>query len=355
MKVAVVGAGLIGLGIAWRAAGCGLRVVVFDSNPQRAASRVGAGLLIPAGGRVSHENLLLRRASARLYPRFVAELEEQTGIDCGYNPCGLLTLCPSESAAEGLEGCLRGLGVEVQRLDRAACLQREPALSLPGPVGLVTQDHQVDPERLLAALRRGGELYGAELVEEEVIAVEPDSVSTAAARFSFDRVVVAAGAWAQALTGLPIFPVKGEVLHLAAPPGLLRGNLRVQGEDLYVANRGDGRLVVGSTEAEVGFDLEVTAVAELLARVRVYLPALQESQVLEGRAGLRPKVADGLPLLGELDGLLIAAGHHRNGILLTPITAAEITKLLLGAEINELIAPFAPGREIYDRRKMRQP
>lgn len=355
MRVAVVGGGLIGLGIAWRLAQRRCRVTVFDCHPERAASRVGAGILMPAGGRVSHDQLLLKRASAELYPDFVEELESLTGLAAGYRACGMLTVAFEPGAQEALEGlatCLTGLGVTVERLTAAECRQREPALSESVAGGLVTPDHQVDPERLLDALQGACAGAGVEFLAEEVTAVKRDSVLAVQAR-EFDRVVVAGGAWLSRLLELPVFPVKGEVVHLRTRPGLLNGNLRLQKEDTYLANRGDGRVVVGSTEEEVGFDQTVTAVTQLHRRAARLVPELAQAEVLGGRAGLRPKVADGLPLLGEFHGVVVAGAHHRNGILLTPITAQVVTDLVCRSEVLELARPFSPERHIFDRRKER--
>lgn len=353
MKLIVVGAGLVGLSIAWRAAARGIEVTVVDDAWDRAASRVGAGLLIPAGGRVSHRHLQLRAASAERYPGFVEELLAETGLCSGYNPCGTLTLAyqsGAEAALDGLGGCLKGLGVDCQRLTADQCLELEPALSPEIGGGLLTPDHQVDPERMLLALKEACLGRIVSFIQERAARVESKLVCLAGGRrLSGDRVVVAAGAWARELVELDIFPVKGEVLHLQGPE-LVGRNLRVQREDLYVANRGDGRLVIGATEQEQGFDESRTGRELLLQRALRLLPDLKGHEVTDHRVGFRPKVADGLPLIGEFRGVVVAGAHYRNGILLAPVTADLVTEYLVEERVPELMEPFSPEREIKDRR-----
>lgn len=355
MKVVVVGGGLIGMGVAWRAAARGLDVCLLDDAPERAASRVGAGLLIPAGGRISRNHLALRMASATRYPSFVEELLAETGLDSGYNPCGTLTVAyppKADAALDGLHGCLVGLGVDSQRLDTNQSQIREPALAGSVVGGLVTPDHQVDSHKLLLALEEACLGRNVEFVSERALAVTEHSVTLGNGQLlDCDRVVVATGAWISDLLELPVYPVKGEVLELRGPH-ILKGNLRLQKQDLYVANRGDGRLVIGSTEEEVGFEATPKGHEVLLHRARQLLPALVDFEVTDHRVGFRPKVADGLPLLGEYEGIVVAGAHYRNGILLAPITADLISDYLVSGETSELMKPFTPTRAIKDRRQL---
>lgn len=322
VKVLIVGGGLIGLSIAWRAAQKGMQVQLVDAPTPHAASRVGAGLLIPAGGRVSPHHLALRTASAEMFPYIVAELEELTGMNCGYNTCGLLTVAynpGADASVDGLANCLRGLGVAVERLDREGCLQKEPGLSEKVAAGFYSDDHQIDPEKFALALKEAGRRQGVEFIEGRVVSVAPRGLTLQGGEhFSADRVVVAAGAWLAKLLSLPVFPVKGEVVHLRGKPGLVRHNLTLRREDLYIANRGDGRYVVGATEEEAGFDEMTTATDLLFEKARALVPALAKCARLDSRVGFRPKVGDGLPLLGEFKEIVVAGAHYRNGILLTP-------------------------------------
>lgn len=357
MKVVIVGGGLIGLSISWRAALRGVQVTVVEPGNTRAASRVGAGLLIPAGGRISRNHLRLRCASAEMYPAFVAELEEETGLSCGYLACGTMTLAyppDANQALDGMHNCLRGLGVVCERLSTEQCRELEPALGAEVEGGLLTADHQVDPEKLLAALESACLKRGVEFVHQAAVSLSPTEVCLKNDSVQGDRVVVAAGAWIEELVPLPVYPVKGEVVHLRGPL-LLNRNMKLQREDLYVAHRGDGRLVVGASEEEVGFDQTGRARDELLENAYRLLPALKTFELTDHRVGFRPKVADGLPLLGEYKGVLVAGAHYRNGILLTPVTSSLMTELLVSGEQPELMKPFSPEREIKDRREVHNP
>jgi glycine oxidase len=353
MKVLIVGGGLIGLGIAWRAAQKGMQVQLVDAPSRHAASRVGAGLLIPAGGRVSPHHLALRTASAEMFPSVVAELEELTGLDCGYNACGLLTVAyepGADASVDGLANCLRGLGVAVERLDREGCLKKEPGLSKNVAAGFYSDDHQIDPEKFAAALREAGRRLGVEYLEGRVTSVASRGLTLQGGEhLGADRVVVATGAWLAQLLSLPVFPVKGEVIYLKGKPGLIRHNLTLRREDLYIANRGDGRYVVGATEEEAGFNERLTAGDHLFEKACALVPALGKCARLDARVGFRPKVGDGLPLLGEHEEIVVAGAHYRNGILLTPITAKLIADYLESGETTELMEPFTPDRDCRHR------
>lgn len=350
MKVLVLGGGLIGLGIAWRAAQKGMSVQLVDAPDPRAASRVGAGLLIRAGGRISAHHLALRNASADLFPPLVRELEELTGLDCGYNPCGLLTVAfepGAQDSVQGLANCLRGLGVPVETLSGSGCLKREPALSERVAAGFYSDDHQVDPEKLGAALRVACDRSGVERLQGRVASLsERGGRLHDGTRLQAERVVVATGSWLGELLSLPVFPVKGEVIHLQGEPNLLRHNLTLRREELYLANRGGGRYAVGSTEEAVGFEDSVTATGTLFEKITTLVPALGKANILDSRVGFRPKVGDGLPLLGEFKGLVVAGAHYRNGILLTPITAQLITEFLETGSMPELMKSFDPCRNL---------
>jgi glycine oxidase len=351
--VAVIGAGVIGLTIAWRAAQRGMRVTLLDrGEPGGGASWVAAGMLAPVTeARLTELPLLeLGVASARLYSDLVLELREQTGIDPGYERCGTLVVARDRDDAEALERELevhRRLGLPVARLRPSEARRLEPALAPTTRLALeVEDDHAIDPRRLTAALVRACAQSGVELRTSTPV----ESIEQLAA----DQVVVAAGAWADALGGIPdearvpIHPVKGQLLRLHDPagPGLLRRVLRTGGG--YLVPRGDGRYVLGATMEERGFDTTVTAGAmfELLRDAIEVVPGVSELVVDELVAGLRPATADGLPAIGpgSLKGLHWAVGHYRNGILLAPITAQLILSALEGEELPAVAAPFAPAR-----------
>lgn len=365
--VLVIGGGLIGLGIAWRAALAGLPVSVVDQAPTRGASWVGAGLLAPVTEvHYGEEPLLeLNLASASRFPSFVAELEELTGQDTGYRENGLLVVAKDRDDQAGLDELHRyqqKLGLEVERLSGRECREREPMLAPDIRGGLlVGGDHQVDTRRLAGALLEACRRSGVRLVAEMVTDLRVESNRITGVELGngqeegADRVVLAAGCWSAQIGGVgpevaPVRPVKGQLLQLRGPADFLHHNLRaiVKGSDVYVANRGDGRLVAGATVEEMGFDTGVTAgaVYTILRDLSQVLPGVWELELTETLAGLRPGSPDNAPLLGPAgpDGLVVATGHYRNGILLTPITADTITELLSTGRVPELIGPFSPAR-----------
>jgi len=367
--VAIIGGGAIGLSIGLRAAQRGLRVVVLErGEPGRGTSWVAAGMLAPvAEARLVEQSLLeLSLAAAAGYPRFVEQLRATSGADPGYLSCSTLFVARDRDEAEALERELelrRGLGLAVERLRASAARVLEPALTPSLRLALeVHGDHAIDPRKLTAALtaalaRAGGELRAGAAVE----GVETDSsgrvegVGLAGGELvPAAQVVIAAGAWAGGLGGIPegarvpIHAVKGQILRLRDPsgPGLLSRVVRIAGG--YIVPRGDGRYVLGATMEERGFDTTVTAgaVFELLREAIELVPGASELVIDELCAGLRPTTPDNAPAIGPgaLPGLHWAVGHHRNGILLAPITAELVLAGLLGEEPPPLAERFLPTR-----------
>jgi glycine oxidase len=340
--VAVIGGGVIGLSVAWTAARRGLSVTVFDRGPLGAgASHVAAGMLAPVTEADAGEPALLRAGleSALRWPSFAAELEAAAGAPAGYRRCGTLVVARDADEAEALErerALREQLGLAVTRLLGSEARRREPGLAPGVRAALdVPDDHAVDPRALVDALALACERAGVALRPGEAVA---DPVTLRAG-----RVVVASGAWA----GAPVRPVKGQILRLRDPdgPGLLERVIRY--EHGYIVPRGDGRYVLGATMEERGFDTTVTAggVRELLAEAQLLVPGLDDLVLEETAAGLRPGTPDNGPLVGaDAAGLVWAAGHHRNGILLAPWTADAIAGLLAGEPLPESAAAFAPGR-----------
>jgi glycine oxidase len=249
----------------------------------------------------------------------------------------------------------------VERLRGRDCRQLEPGLapSVRGGI-LAAGDHQVDNRALVAALLAACEKAGVRCVERRVAAVRVEGervrgvVVAGGQPLDAGTVVIAAGCWSATLPGLPpglvppVRPVKGQLLHLRGPGDSLLCQRNVRGLDVYVVSRGDGRVVVGATVEEHGFETAVTAggVHDLLRAAVEVLPEVSELELTETVAGLRPGSPDNAPLIGpcDLDGLLMASGHYRNGILLVPVTADAIAGVLAGGPVPELIAPFLPGR-----------
>ncbi len=365
--VAVIGAGVIGLAVAWRAAQRGMTVTVIDPSPGSGASSAAAGMLAPVTElHYAERDLLdLTLDSAARYPEFVTELESATGLDVGYRRCGTVSVgwMGSDLAAlRDLAEFQRALALTVETLTAAELRRLEPLLApgLPGGV-LVTGDHQVEPPALVAALRTGATFAGAQLVEQRVASLRVDSETVVGvdladgSAITAGETVVACGAWA-ALLDLPgdvelaVRPVKGQTLHLSGDPGALSHVVRgeVRGAPVYLVPRSDGRLVIGASSEEAGFDLRPRAgvVHDLLRDAQALLPSVAEMELVGVRTGLRPGTPDNSPLLGRagVDGLVIATGHHRNGVLLTPVTADGVADLLETGTAPTAWKPFDPLR-----------
>lgn len=361
---AVVGGGVIGLSVAWRAARRGVAVTVIDPEPGRGASWAAAGMLAPVTEAEFGEDTLLRLnlASAAIYPTFVDELKVASGRDPGYARCGTLLIARDSDDVAQLErllGLQRSLGLEAERLPGRACRSLEPSLATTTRAGiLVEEDHQIDNRALIVALLAACEEAGITLLRESVERVEFSGGRVTGVRCSgglvvgAPQVVLAPGCWVTDLLGLPpeamppVRPIKGQLLHLRGPARL--ASRIVRGLDVYIVPRPDGRVVVGATVEERGFDATVTAgaVHELLRRAYELVPGITELELTETTVGLRPGSPDNAPMIGRssLDGLLIATGHHRNGILLAPVTADAIAELLVTGSTPEEIAPFSPQR-----------
>jgi glycine oxidase len=366
--VAVVGGGVIGLAVGWRAAQRGLSVIVLErAEPGAGASHVAAGMIAPISEASPKEQSLLRLslASASAYPGFVDDLREASAVDPGYLGCGTLAAARDRDEAEALERELSmrtGLGLPVRRLRASEARRLEPGLAPAVRLALdVPDDHVIDPRALTAALgealrRAGAELRtGCEVAEVLVADGRAHGIRVAAGdEVAAAQVVVAAGVWSSSLEGIPedarvpLRPVKGQTLQMHDPtgPGLLTRVLRMSPG--YVVPRGDGRYVLGATMEERGFDTTITAGAifEQLRDAIELIPGIAELVIDELVAGLRPTTPDNAPVLGPsaLEGLLWATGHYRHGILLAPITAEILARALTGAQPHELAGPFGAAR-----------
>lgn len=352
----VVGGGAIGLACAWRLAQRGLSVLVAERDrPGAGASGVAAGMLAPVTEAEFGEEALLRAnlASAAAWPGFAAELAEVTGMATGYRESGALVVAADRDDAEELRrlhAFQERLGLGAEWLAPRAARRLEPRLS-PRIGGAIhaPQDHQVDPGALVVALASAAERAGAEIAcGLDVTAVETGAVDTAAGRIAADRVVIAAGCWSGALAEVPVRPVKGQVLHCNTRGGERLCERLVRTPRCYVVDRGDGRVVIGATVEERGFDTDVTAegVFRLLEAAREVLPDVEELTFEGAAAGLRPGTPDNLPLVGpaETDGVVLATGHYRNGVLLAPLTANAVAAAVLGEEPPDEAVALSPAR-----------
>ncbi len=368
----VVGGGVIGTAIAWRAAAAGRGVVLIDPERADGASLVAAGMLAPVSESMFGEDALLRLnlLAVRRFPSFAAELEQRTGRAVGLRQEGTLAVAydPGDHAALlRLTEFRRSVGLAAAELDRRAIRKLEPFLAPEVRGGaLFDGDWSVDNRRYLAALGQAARHAGTRIVPGRVtgIVARDGQVSGVALAgdgpaISCATVVVAAG-WASAgIAGLPgrlpeaVRPVKGQLLRLrlpAAMPPVLSHTVRavVRGTDVYLVPRANGELVVGATQEERGPDRTVTAGAmhDLLRDAISVLPVISELVLAETCAGLRPGTLDNGPVVGPTGpaGLLLATGHYRNGILLSAVTADAVLAWLTGRPPAAEWAPFTPDR-----------
>lgn len=367
-NVAIIGAGVIGLGIAWRLAMRGVPVAVFDKGACGAgASHAAAGMLAACAEAEPGEEALvtLGRASQARWPAFAAELKQASGVDVGLRPEGTLVVALTSDDQARLNHQLvfqQKLGLPLQWITAAETRRREPHLAgkLAGAV-FSPEDTQVDNRKLAAALRIAAEAAGASISEHQAVktisndAGRVDGIVLADGRkVAADVVVLAAGAWSRSIDGLapelrpPVRPIKGQMLALRMDPTAPLLTHVVWAPGAYLVPRLDGRLLVGATVEEKGYDTSLTAggILTLLEAAWRAVPAVEELPIDEMWVGHRPGSRDDAPILGAglIDGLIYATGHHRNGILLTPITADAIAELVLEGAADPAIQPFSIER-----------
>ena len=363
--VAIAGGGLVGLSVAWRAAQRGLSVTVVDDAPGWGASRAAAGMLAPVTEAAYGEEALLRLclASLQRFPDFVAELNAAAGTDVVVRGAGTLLVGFDDDDMRAVDELHRfqvELGLEAQRLTGREARRREPSLTPRVRGGLfVPGDHSVDPRALHHALLGAAERAGVQVTRarlDRLHVTEGRAAGLALADGGVvpaDTVVLALGAASGRLPGapdLPVRPVKGQIIRLAGAAGLLDGTVRslVRGRYVYLVPYGEDRLVVGATVEDRGFDPTVTVggVHDLLHDAIEVVPGVTELELVETLTRWRPGTADNAPLLGpsELPGLVLATGHYRNGVLLTPVTGDVIAELLTTGALPDLAAPFTVDR-----------
>ncbi|TDD82444.1 glycine oxidase ThiO [Actinomadura rubrisoli] len=368
MEIVIIGAGVIGLATAWRAAAGGAAVTLVDPAPASGASSVAAGMLTPVSELTYGEEPLLRLglASRDRYGAFVAELEELTGLGTGHRTDGILEVAFDADDLTYLDDLRRfqdELGIPAEALTGRECRRLEPMLA-PGVRGglLAPEDGSIDPRRLAPALLAACERLGVRLVRRRAAGILVERDAAAGVRLDdgtpvrADKVLLAAGPWSDGLEGLPpgtvppVRPVKGQVIRLRTAVPFIQRSTRglVRGSSVYLVPRADGEIVVGATQEELGFDTRVTAggLWELLRDARELLPGITELEFTEVSAGLRPGSPDNAPMMGPtaLPGLLLGTGHFRNGILLTPVSADILAAMLLDGPVPDVARPFSPDR-----------
>jgi len=368
--IVVAGGGVIGTAIAWRAALAGLSVIVVDPEDGVPATQVAAGMLAPVSESLFGEEDLLRinLLAVRRFPEFAAELEEAAGQRTGLRREGTLAIAydPGDYAAlMRLTAFRRQAGLTAQELDSRECRALEPFLTpdVHGGV-LFPGDWSVDNRRYARALRTAMGRAGVITIRDRVTDVGHGVMLSGKETIDCGTVVVAAGSRTGEIAGLPgpvrnaIRPVKGQLLRLTHPghmPLVATHTIRatVRGTDIYLVPRQDGELVVGATQEEQA-DQRVTAgaVHDLLHDAMSVLPVISELVLAETCAGLRPGTPDNGPIVGCLvdnSKIVVAAGHYRNGILMSAATADAVVAHLTGAEPDAAWRPFAPGRFAHDR------
>ncbi|MBF0152888.1 MAG: glycine oxidase ThiO [Magnetococcales bacterium] len=360
--VLIIGAGVIGCACALRLLQAGHRVTLLEKSFPGAESSAAAAGILGAQSEVSGTGpfLDLCLASRRLFRDFAREVEAISAISVGYEASGVLevALDPGEGRlAAGRAQWMLDQGLRVELLDRAEACALEPALT-PHLIGAnyYPDDHQVDPVALSRALaaavaRLGGEfrggvhVRGVEREGDRVVAILGETE-----RIPATQVVVAGGAWSTHLGGLPplrttVKPMAGQIVQVETRPPLFRHV--VYGYKGYIVPRADGRILMGSTLEDRGFDKAVTlaGMQRIASMAMEMVPSLGNARILDSWSGLRPATGDGLPLLGvgPVQGLYYATGHYRNGILLTPITAEVITTLVAGGKPALELSPFSAG------------
>lgn len=355
-KIVVVGGGVIGLSVAWRLA-ARHRVTLLDPAPESSASWVAGGMLAPVTEAWPGEEELLDLGAASLdrWPGFAADL----GVDLRTGGTVAVAFDSADAGQQDTQAeFLAARGRAVRRLTARELRELEPAISPNVRSGLsVPGDLAVDNRDLVRRLRTACAGRGVTVDPRPAEQVRSGSVRLAdGTELGCDTAVIAAGAWSgalhPALAGL-IRPVKGEILRLRARSGELpvRHTVRalVESRPVYLVPRAGGEVVLGATQYEAGFDREVTVggVRDLLADAERVLPGLAEYALLECAAGLRAGSRDNLPLVGALEpGVLVAAGHHRNGLLLAPVTADAVHAMVAGVPVPPEVAVTDPARHL---------
>jgi glycine oxidase len=362
--VIVIGAGVIGSSIAHALASGGRMVRVLDARaPGQGATQASAGVLAPyIEGHDSGVLCALGRRSLDLFDRFVAGVVEESGVPVFYERRGTIEVALSEGEAERLRGTratLSKVPIEAHWLERSALAAREPGAAPTAHGGLhIPQHAYVAAEKLTIALQSAATSRGARFDSGAAVtgvAPAPNRrvhVATAAESLEADWVVLAGGSWSSRIPvagvpELPVKPIRGQLLHLASTSPRLRHI--VWGADCYLVPWPDGRVLVGATVEDVGFDERATAsgVRGLLSRAVALAPTLDEAQFLEARVGLRPATPDALPIVGAsaaVPGLVYATGHYRNGVLLAPLTAELVAGIIRRAEDDPALAALSPAR-----------
>ena len=352
--VIIVGGGIIGLTLSIALHKRGLRVLVVErGEPGREASHAAAGMLSDCAIETPAALQALAMASARMYPEFVHELQDESGTRVDLRDEGTLLFLPPEHARKQPAFVAdHPIPAPLSELEPALADMNAPALYL---AALYLKERSVDPRALVAAAlkaakHRGVDISSGATVTDVLISdARVTGIRTDRTRYSAPNVVNCAGAWAASFSthGFPTRPVKGQMLAVACTShNVLRHVIRAP--EVYLVPRSDGRILIGSTLEEAGYDKRTDAdtVHRLHQAAIRMVPALRQARILEAWAGLRPGTPDDLPILGATStpGYFVATGHFRDGILLTPVTAHTMAQVITGGQPDYDIAPFSPMR-----------
>ncbi len=365
-RVAVIGGGVIGLGIGWRLARAGCPVTVFDRDDAGHSASWAAGGMLAAGVEVEpgEEGLWqLASRSQHLWPDFRYALQADSGCDIGYRDEGTMVVALTRDDLEQLRFNFefqRSLGIELEWLSSTEARRREPYLNTGTAAAYYCKsDHQVDNRQVVEALKKALVKAGGVLREHAEASLEMAAGRAVGVRVGdelhqADVVVLAAGAWSRGIDGLPeevrppVRPVRGQLLYLRMNSAEPLVRHVVWAPKAYIIPRRDGRLLIGATTEERGFDTKPTAggVFSLLEGCWRAFPGIEELVLEEIVVGFRPGSRDDAPILGPtaVEGLVMATGHHRNGILLLPVTVEAISRFILKGRVMPEIEAYRPDR-----------
>jgi glycine oxidase len=353
----------MGCSVAYRLAKDGAKVTVLErSIPGAEASSAAAGILGPTVESFDDAFALqLGRRSRELHAELAEELDEHFGVDVGFRRCGVVKVAFDEAELAELDQQAESLRVQGVRCDRwtpEELARREPACN-PEALGALSmaEDAQVEPKKLLSAVALGAESEGvnfrtgATVRAIEIGGERARGVALSRETLAADRVVVAAGSWTTLIPGLPfdpdtIYPVRGQMITTQTRPPIFRRV--VFGAGGYVVTRPDGRVLCGSTMERVGFQRGITlgGMADVIGKATRIAPSLRDAAIDSHWSSFRPGTRDGLPLVGEtqIEGLFVASGHYRNGILLAPLTAELIASAMSGDSESREAEALSPKR-----------
>jgi glycine oxidase len=347
--VIIIGGGIIGLSVSIALRKRGAKVLVVErGEPGREASHAAGGMLVDCALETPQALQPLATASARMYPEFAHELQLESGVNVDLREHGAIVISPPEHVHDRPRPAQPGLLP-------APLAELEPALAETDRPASFLKERSVDPRGLTAAAwktarKRGVDFSSGDPANSVTISHgRVTGVTTAKTTFQAPKVVNCAGAWAGQVAPhpFPTRPVKGQMLCLAAPSRELLTHV-IRTPEIYLIPRSDGRILVGTTVEEAGFDkrTDPATIQRFRHSATAMVPELQNAKILEDWAGLRPGTPDALPILGATStpGYFVAAGHFRDGILLAPITAHVMAKLINEEEPDFHLTPFSPQR-----------